>query len=68
MPYIKRSGSTTTVSECFPPISIIGADTDNTESPPVKGRPTIQVYRGADHASAIKLPVMKAPATTASVR
>ncbi|MEO8452837.1 MAG: CocE/NonD family hydrolase [Gemmatimonadota bacterium] len=40
-------------------LTITGADTDNTEKPPVRGRPTIQIYRGADHASEIMLPVMR---------
>lgn len=40
-------------------VTIMGADADNTEKPPVKGRPTITLYRGSDHPSAIRLPVMQ---------
>ncbi len=40
-------------------VTIIGADADNTEVPPVGARATIQIYRGADHASSIALPVMR---------
>ena len=40
-------------------VTIVGADTDNTERPPVKGRPTVELYRDAAHASRIRLPIMK---------
>jgi putative CocE/NonD family hydrolase len=39
-------------------VTIMGADVDNTEKPPVSGRPTITLYRDAEHPSAIRLPVM----------
>ncbi len=39
-------------------VTITGADTDNTEPAPVKGRPTITMRRGGAQASMIKLPVM----------
>ena len=39
-------------------VTIAGADADNTERPPVKGRPTISIYRGPEHPSAIRLPVV----------
>ncbi len=38
-------------------VTVMGADTDNTEAPPVRGRPTIQLYRGGDHASNVVLPI-----------
>jgi putative CocE/NonD family hydrolase len=40
-------------------VSIVGADTDNTEKPPVRGRPTVELYRDATHPSKIRLPIMK---------
>ncbi|MBM4187566.1 MAG: CocE/NonD family hydrolase [Gemmatimonadetes bacterium] len=39
-------------------VTIMGADADNTEKPPVRGRPTITIHRGADHPSAVRLPVV----------
>jgi putative CocE/NonD family hydrolase len=38
-------------------VTIAGADVDNTEPPPVRGRPTVTLYRGGEHASRIRLPV-----------
>jgi putative CocE/NonD family hydrolase len=38
-------------------VTIAGADVDNTEPPPVRGRPTVTMYRGGEHASRISLPV-----------
>lgn len=38
-------------------VSITGADVDNTEKPPVRGRPTITLYRDAEHPSRIAFPV-----------
>lgn len=38
-------------------VTITGADVDNTEKPPVKGRPTVTLYRGGDRASRISLPI-----------
>jgi putative CocE/NonD family hydrolase len=40
-------------------VTIQGADTDNTEKPPVRGRPTVELYRDATHSSRIRLPIMK---------
>jgi len=40
-------------------VTITGADTDNTEAPPVRGRPTIDLYRSAQHPSGIQLPVVR---------
>jgi putative CocE/NonD family hydrolase len=40
-------------------VTIMGADTDNTESPPVRGRPTIKLYRGGARASLIQLPILE---------
>ena len=39
-------------------VTITGADADNTEAPPVRGRPTIEIYRGGSHGSNVSLPVM----------
>jgi putative CocE/NonD family hydrolase len=41
-------------------VTIAGADVDNTEPPPVRGRPTVMMFRGAEHASRISLPVRAA--------
>ena len=38
-------------------VTIVGADTDNTEKPPVHGRPTVTVYRGGENSSRISLPI-----------
>jgi len=40
-------------------VTIMGADTDNTERPPVTGRPTVTLYRDAERPSRIRLPVMR---------
>jgi hypothetical protein len=40
-------------------VTIMGADVDNTEKPPVSGRPTVILYRDAERASRIQLPVMR---------
>ncbi|MFN0180819.1 MAG: CocE/NonD family hydrolase [Gemmatimonadales bacterium] len=40
-------------------VTIAGADVDNTERPPVKGRPTVTIHRGPDHPSGIRLPVLR---------
>jgi putative CocE/NonD family hydrolase len=40
-------------------VTIAGADVDNTERPPVKGRPTVTIHRGPDHPSGIRLPVVR---------
>ncbi|MBX3148012.1 MAG: CocE/NonD family hydrolase [Gemmatimonadales bacterium] len=40
-------------------VTIMGADADNTERPPVRGRPTVTLHRGPEHPSGIRLPVMK---------
>lgn len=40
-------------------VTILGADTDNAEKPPVKGRPTVELYRDAAHSSRIRLPIKK---------
>jgi len=40
-------------------VTIMGADVDNTEPPPVRGRPTITLYRGSERPSAIRLPVLR---------
>lgn len=39
-------------------VTIVGADVDNTERPPVKGRPMIRLYRGGEQASMIRLPIL----------
>lgn len=38
-------------------VTIAGADVDNTEKPPVHGRPTVTVHRGGEMASRISLPI-----------
>lgn len=38
-------------------VTIAGADVDNTEKPPVRGRPNVTLYRGGDQASRISLPI-----------
>lgn len=38
-------------------VTVAGADVDNTERPPVRGQPTVAVYRGGDRASRIALPI-----------
>jgi predicted acyl esterase len=38
-------------------VTIAGADVDNTEKPPVRGRPTVKLHRGGEMASRISLPV-----------
>jgi putative CocE/NonD family hydrolase len=40
-------------------VTITGADADNTEAPPVSPPPTMRVYRNADYASSIALPVRR---------
>jgi hypothetical protein len=40
-------------------VTIMGADADNTEPPPVRGWPTIAVHRTAQHRSAIQLPIQR---------
>lgn len=40
-------------------VTIMGADADNTEPPPMKGRATIQLYRGGSQASTLRLPIMR---------
>ena len=43
-------------------VTITGADVDNTEPPPVRGRPNVTMYRGGEHASKISLPIRPAGA------
>lgn len=38
-------------------VTIAGADVDNMERPPVRGRPLVTLYHGGDRASRISLPV-----------
>ena len=38
-------------------VTIAGADVDNTEKPPVRGRPTVTLHRGGEMASRIALPI-----------
>ena len=38
-------------------VTIVGADVDNTEKPPVHGRPTVTLHRGGESASRISLPI-----------
>ncbi len=38
-------------------VTIAGADVDNTEKPPVRGRPNVILHRGGDMASRISLPI-----------
>ncbi|MBM4187980.1 MAG: CocE/NonD family hydrolase [Gemmatimonadetes bacterium] len=38
-------------------VTIAGADVDNTEKPPVRGRPTVTLHRGGERASRIALPI-----------
>jgi predicted acyl esterase len=42
-------------------VTITGADVDNTEPPPVRGRPNVRLYRGGEHASRIRSPIRGAP-------
>jgi putative CocE/NonD family hydrolase len=39
-------------------VTIVGADADNTEGPPVSPPPTMRIYRSATHASHIALPII----------
>jgi putative CocE/NonD family hydrolase len=39
-------------------ITIMGADADNTEGPPVSPPPTMRIYRSTTHASRIALPII----------
>ncbi|MFN0178483.1 MAG: CocE/NonD family hydrolase [Gemmatimonadales bacterium] len=41
-------------------VTIAGADVDNTEKPPVRGRPTVMLHRGGERASRISLPIRSA--------
>ncbi len=40
-------------------VTVMGADADNTERPPVDGTPTVRIYRNSQHASSIVLPISR---------